>query len=166
MVTALEVRGQTMRGQIARLNRIRGTSHKMTREAMREFGEVLEDSLKRHARAAGIKSFTGSLQGRGIRYEQRKFGDIGRLKMHQHTIFVDSMRPHHVSVHKGRVRILRWAAQARSPTIQALAHQVQTGQRRNFSIYVRPHPYITKAYRYARRRLPSISQKHAKRIVQ
>lgn len=155
-----------MRGYISQLKRLRGTSHKLTREAMREFGEVFERSLKRHAKAAGIKNFTGSLQGRGIRYEQRKEGDIGRIKMHQHAVFVDCMKPHYVNVYARRTRLLRWAAQAQSPALRSMAAQVQRGTRRSFKVYVRPHPYITKACQYALRRLPSISRKYAKRIVQ
>lgn len=137
----------------------------MTREGMREFGTTLVQDLKNSARQADIQPSSGTLFGSGIRYEQRGKSNQGEVFMRQYGIYLDSMAPHFVSIKASRSRLLSWAQRARSKGIRKKANLVAAGKLPSYSIYVKPHPFIERGYRRARRKLPLILQRAASRAV-
>ena len=120
-----------------------------TREGMQKWGKMLERDVKAAAINAGVSPFTGILYGSGIRYEQGHRSDIGFLFIRQYGVFLDSMKPHFVSIHRRRTRLLAWAKQARSSAIRNRARLVEMRKLKSFSIYVRPHPFIRQGYNKA-----------------
>jgi len=145
------------------LNRLRTTLPQMEREAMREWGKMLEKDIKASARSALISDFTGHLQGRGIRYEQAKMGNTGRLFMAMYGIYLDSMRPHYVNLRSSRSRFVSWGTQAREAHIRKAAYRIQIGREKKYGIYVQPHPFIRQGYKRARPKLNTIIRKYTKR---
>lgn len=135
------------------LNRIRKRLPIMTRKAMMRWGNILARDMKLAARKVGLKRFSGVLQGPGIRWEQGKRSDTGYLFMRLYAIYLDSMRPHYVSVTRRRTRLLAWAKLARSSTIRRKARMVEKRKLKSFAIYVKPHPFIAQGYRRARPKL-------------
>lgn len=135
------------------LDRMKRTLPEMTREGMRRWGYSLVDSLKIEAKLAGIQPFTGDLFSTGIRWEQRPRGNIGHLFMRLYGIYLDSMRPHGVSIHRRRTRLLAWAGQAQNPIIRKNAGRVEREELKNFYIWVKPHPFIAKGWNRARPKL-------------
>ena len=135
------------------LNRIRNNVPKMTREVMRKWGAVLVKDMKSSAVNAKIKNFTGMTQGKGIRWEKPKRSDTGYLFMRLYAIYLDSMSPHFVTIHRRRTGLLRWAKQSNSAAIRRKARLVETKKLTKFSIYVKPHPFIASGYRRARPKL-------------
>ena len=147
------------------LKRIHTRLPSMTREGMRQWGGILEQELKRSAHRAGIRSSTGTLFNKGIRWQQGKKSDQGYLFMRLHGIYLDSMKPHYVNVHKGRVRLLRWARMARSGKIRDKAQDIDAGVSKKFSIKVYPHPYINRGYRKAKSRLSRLFKKTTRAAI-
>ena len=138
---------------VTTLNRIKKRLPEMTRLGMQRWGRILVRDLKLSARRAKIKQFSGTLQGLGIRWEQKKKGNTGYLFMRLYAIYLDSMKPHYVSVHRRRTRLLAWAKISRSSSIRRKATMVETGKLKRFAIYVKPHPFIAIGYGRARRKL-------------
>ncbi len=149
------------------LNRIKKRLPVMTRLGMRRWGKILEKDLKRSAKAAGIKSSgkASSLQGTGIRYEQAKRSNVGKLFMRIYGIYLDSMKPHFVTVNRRRTQLLAWAKRARHASIKKKARMVAKGTLKLFSIFVRPHPFIATGYRRARSKLRAVLKRAARRGV-
>jgi hypothetical protein len=146
------------------LERIKHQVPEMIRSSMLQFGKILEKDMKVSARRAGIKQFTGELQGLGIRWEQRKKGNVGALFIRVYGIYLDSMNPHYVNVTRRRTRLLLWAkAGARSSTIIEKAWMVDKGIIKKFSIYVKPHPYIRQGWATARPKLNPILRREISR---
>lgn len=148
---------------IPQLGRIRNIPQAIPRATLR-WGKILERDMKASARTAGIRRFTGTLYGTGIRYEQAPNGKIGRLFIRQYGVAVDSMRPHFVSVKSTRTQLLRWALQARSRAIRARAKQVAAGTLTRFGIFVKPHPFINAGWRRARPKLRPILRQELERV--
>lgn len=138
---------------IKTLNRIRILLPKMTKVTMMNWGHVLVKDMKNSVKNAGIKDFTGTLQGKGIRWEQPKRSDTGFLFMRLYGIYLDSMAPHFVSVNRRRSRLLSWAKQASSSNIRRKARMVESKNMTKFSLYVKPHPFIASGFRTARPKL-------------
>ncbi len=116
---------------------------KSCREGMREWGNILVRDLKDSAKINGkLKDFTGDLQGKGIRWEQSRTGNIGKLLMPQYALDVDSMEDHWVNVKSSRGVLLKWALQARSEKIQRRARLVAEGRLDRFGVFVHQHPFI------------------------
>jgi len=149
----------------ATLKRMRNRLPQMTRLGMRRWGKILERDMKYAARQAGITNYTGLLQGKGIDYRQGKRSDKGYLFMRIYGIYLDGMNPHFVSVTRRRTRLLAWSLRARSSNIRTKAMAVQSGQRKTFSIYVRPKPFIAAGYRRARPKLKAVLKRAAARAV-
>lgn len=150
------------------LARIKDRLPAMSSKAMFRWGKILERDLKRSARLAGLKNFTGALQTTGIRYEQRPRGRTGYLFMRIYGVYQDSMKPpgHYVSIHRRRTRLLAWAKVAQNPNIRRRASLVEKGKMRSFSIFVKPHPFIETGYARARPKLEPIVKKMAEQAVQ
>lgn len=130
-------------------------------EGVREWGmTILVPGIKEAAVEADIKSFTGTLYGDGIRWEQRPKGKVAKLFIRKYAIALDSMSTHYVSLTLTRQRLLSWASQAQSGTIRAGAAIV----RRNIpgthvSIRVQAHPFIRSGWLHSRPRLNPILQR-------
>ncbi len=137
----------------------------MTRKGMMRWGKILVRDMKISARQAKIKRYTGTLQGLGIRWEQRKKGDVGYLFMRLYSIYLDSMRPHYVNVTRRRTRLLAWAKRVTSSNIRRKARMVEKRELKNFAIYVKPHPFIAQGYRRARPKLRAVLKRVASRGV-
>ena len=144
------------------LNRIRKKLPVMTRKAMIRWGNILAKDMKLSARKVGLKRFSGTLQGLGIRWEQGVRSDTGYLFMRLYAIYLDSMRPHHVSVKR---RLLAWAKRATKSTIRRKARMVEKRELKSFAIYVKPHPFIAQGYRRARPKLRPLLKVMASRGV-
>jgi len=150
---------------VTTLNRIKKRLPEMVRIGMMRWGRILVRDMKLSARRANIKHFTGTLQGLGIRWEQRKKSDTGYLFMRLYAIYLDSMSPKFVSVKRTRIVLLRWAKLARNPNISRKARMVETGKLKRFAIFVKPHPFIAQGYRRARRKLRPVLKRLAVRGV-
>lgn len=124
------------------LQKIRIKLPKMTRLGMRRWGNILVRDIKTSARQAFIMDSTGKLQGNGIRWVQGKNSNVGHLVIPQYGVFLDSMRPHWVSVKRSRQRLLAWSKRALIPNIRTRARMVEKGTMRSFGIFVKPHPFI------------------------
>jgi len=136
---------------------------KFTRKAMMEWGKVLERDTKNVARSsAKIRDFTGNLQNKGIRWEQKPNGDIGVLRIAEYGVQLDRMKRHGVAIRKSRPHLLRWARQAQHPTIRQGANAVASGRARQYAIGVKSHPFINKGFRRARPKLRAIIKKNLK----
>jgi len=147
------------------LNRIRKKLPVMTRKAMIRWGNILARDMKLSARKVGLKRFSGTLQGLGIRWEQGVRSDTGYLFMRLYAIYLDSMRPHYVSIKRRRTRLLAWAKMARSSAIRRKARMVEKRKLKSFAIYVKPHPFIAQGYRRARPKLRPLLKVMASRGV-
>lgn len=158
MVVKMTVKGDVKAA--ARLKRVKKLPQ-LTREAMRKWGNILVRDMKQSARDAGIQSDTGVLLGYGTRWEQAPQGNTGVLMMPEYGAQLDGMSPHWVSVSQRRQRLLAWAARHNFTA----AHQIYAGERRKFSIFVRPHPFILNGWRRARRKLPVLLRQAAKQAT-
>ena len=107
------------------LNRIKKRLPEMVNLGMRRWGKILEKNMKASAQQSGIKNFTGTTQRTGIRYEQGKRSKTGFLFMRLYLIYLDSMKPHYVSISLRRTRILAWARQAGNRTLRRKARMVE-----------------------------------------
>jgi len=145
------------------LDRIRNKIPKMTREVMRKWGHVLVKDTKASAINADIKSFSGVLQGKGIRWEQGKRSDEGYLFIRLYGVYLDSMSPHFVSVTRRRTRLLAWAR--KSNKFERKARMVGNRKLTKFSIYVKPHPFIAGGYRRARPKLRPMINRATKQAI-
>ena len=150
---------------VTSLNRIRKRLPTMVRKGMMRWGKILAKDMKLSARKVGIKRFSGTLQGLGIRWKQRVKRDTGYLFMRLYSIYLDSMRPHYVNVTRRRTRLLAWAKVARSSAIRRKARMVEKRELKKFGIYVKPHPFIAQGYRRARPKLRPILKNMASRGV-
>ncbi len=166
MVKVIIIRTQgDLINAVTTLNRIKKRLPKMTRLGMRRWGKILARDMKLSARRAGIKDFTGKLQGLGIRWEQSVRGDTGYLFMRLYAIYLDSMAPHYVSITRRRTRLLAWARRARSSTINRKARMLGRGELKRFAIYVKPHPFIAQGYGRARPKLRPVLKRLVARGV-
>ena len=148
------------------LKRINTRLPSMTREGMRQWGRnILVRHLKRSAGRAGIRSSTGTLFNRGIRWQQGKKSDKGYLFMRLYGIYLDSMKPHWVNVNRGRMRLLRWARTARNDKIRDKAQDITAGVRTKFSIRVKPHPFIRVGYKNAKSELGRMFKKTTRQAI-
>jgi len=148
---------------IPRIGRIQKNAEKMTRIAMGRWGRMIPLDLKMAAKQAGVEPSSGGLFGPGIRYEQH--GNIGLVKMYQYGIWLDRMKPHWVSIHNRRLRLLRWALMARSDSIRKRAKLVSSGKLRRFCIKVKPHQYIKTGYARSLSKLRPMLKSAAKNAV-
>lgn len=142
------------------LKRIRRRIPVMTSSAMMEWGKTLERDMKTSARQANIKPFTGTLYKKGIRWEQRPKGRIGRLLIRQYGIMLDEMKPHWVNITQRRTRLLKWGMRQSNDLIRNASVLIASGKLRKKSIYVRPHPFIMNGWGRARPKLLPIIKKH------
>jgi hypothetical protein len=147
------------------LDRIKKNLPRMTRLGMMRFGKILERDMKISAKHSGIKKFTGDHQEKGIRYEQSPRSDVGFLFMKLYMIYLDSMKPHYVSISLRRKRILDWAKQAFSVNLRMKARGVERRKIKKFSVFVKPHPFIRMGYASARPKLNSILKNEIKRGI-
>ena len=131
IVLRIQTQGDVV-NTVRSLNRIKKKMPQMTRLGMRRWGNILEKDMKTSARNARIGKFTGTLQGKGIRYEQGKRSDKGQLFIRLYGVYLDSMRPHFVNVTRRRTTLLTWAKRARSMSIRMKANEVSKGERRAF----------------------------------
>jgi len=143
------------------LNRIKRRLPMMVRKGMMRWGKILAKDMKLSARRSGIKQFTGTLQGLGIRWEQGVRSDTGYLFMRLYAVYLDSMAPHYVNVTRRRTRLLAWAKIAGSPNIRRKARMVDKRELKSFAIYVKPHPFIAQGYRSARPKLRPVLKRLA-----
>jgi len=147
------------------LNRIKRKLPEMTRLAMRRWGNTLARDMKRSARNSGIKKFSGTLQGLGIRWEQGVRSNEGYLFMRLYAIYLDSMAPHYVNITRRRTRLLAWGINSRSSIIRKKSAMVSRKELKSFAIYVKPHPFIAQGYRVARPKLKPILKQMTKRGI-
>jgi len=147
------------------LNRMKKNLPKMTKEGMRRWGRILERDMRQSARDANIRDLTGILQSTGIRYEQGVRSNVGYLFIRLYGVYLDSMRPHFVNVHRRRTRLLLWAKLSGSSSIRRKAIMVEQRKLNKFSIYVRPHPFIAQGYRKARPKLKPVLKRVAQRAI-
>jgi len=150
---------------VTALNRIKKRLPTMVRKGMMRWGRILAKDMKISARKSGIKMFSGTLQGLGIRWEQGTRSNTGYLFMRLYAIYLDSMAPHYVNVTRRRTRLLAWAKIARSPNIRRKAGLVERRELKNFAIYVKPHPFIAQGYQRARPKLRPVLKRLASRGV-
>lgn len=145
------------------LDRIKKSLPRVTRNGMMRFGKILERDMKISAKHSGIKKFSGDSQQKGIRYEQSPRSDVGFLFMRLYMIYLDSMRPHYVSISLRRKRILDWAKQATSVNLRIKAKFVESRKIKKFSVFVEPHPFIKMGYASARPKLNPILKSEIQR---
>lgn len=134
----------------------------MTSKAMMLWGKTLERDIKTSAKGADIRPFKGKLYGKGIEWRQKPKGRIGHLFIRLYGIYLDSMKPHWVSVHRRRTRLLAWAKQANNPKIVAKARLLEARGIKSFSIFVHKHPYIRRGWNRARPKLRPILKSQLK----
>lgn len=147
------------------LNRMKNNLPQITREVMRKWGHILVKDMKSAAINANIKSFSGTLQGKGIRWEQGKKSNDGYLFMRLYAIYLDSMSPHFVNVTRRRTRLLAWARRSGSSSIRKKARMVEGKKITKFGIYVKPHPFIASGYRRSRPKLRPMLNRSIKNAV-
>lgn len=131
---------------------------------LHDWGRIQERDMRLSARQAGIKNFTGDLlTGKGIRWEQRPRGTIGRLIISRRGVAVDRMKPHFVSFRTSRTHLMAWARQSRASGIRKLARRVDRGG--TAAIKVHPHPYIKAGIARARPKLRPLLQRRLKETL-
>lgn len=135
-----------------------------TSKAMMRWGKTLERDLKNSLRESGVRPFTGTLQGNGIRYEQKPNGTVGKLFIRSYGVQLDSMRPHYVQLKKSRTTLTKWASQANSGEIREMSVQVKQSNAQP-TIHVKPHPFIRKGYNRARKKLPAILREESDKAI-
>ena len=137
----------------------------LTGNALDKWGKLLERDVKNSARTHGIKSFTGNLFGNGIRWRSNRRGSkVGHLEIVDYGVYLDSMKPHFVSIKRSRPRLLAWSLQANNGAIRGMANEVASGRRQRMGIYVTPHPYISYGFGRARTRLKAIIEAEMKSL--
>jgi len=147
------------------LNRIKKRLPAMTISAMRKWGNILAKDVKVSARQAFIMDSSGKLQGNGIRWQQGPRSYVGYLFIRQYGVFLDSMKPHWVSVRNSRQGLMYWAKRAMIPNIRTRARMVEKGTMKSFGVYVKPHPFIRSGYAKARPKLKSLLRQSTARGV-
>ena len=137
----------------------------MEREGMRRWGKILEKDMKASAKEAKITPSSGnnSLFTNGIRYEQAKQGNIGRLFIRQYGIYLDSMKGHYVNIQRSRPNFVRWGKRARDANIRSGAYKVEQGMESRYGLYVQAHPFIRTGYKRARPKLTKILKQQTQR---
>ncbi|KKL07122.1 hypothetical protein LCGC14_2589180 [marine sediment metagenome] len=150
---------------VTTLNRIKRRLPMMVRKGMMRWGKILARDMKLSARKAGIKKFSGTLQGLGIRWEQGVRSDTGYLFMRLYAVYLDSMAPHYVNITRRRSRLLIWAKKAKSLNTRRKARMVEKRELKSFAIYVKPHPFIAQGYRRARPKLRPVLKRLAVRGI-
>lgn len=163
-VIIISTSGDFFRASLS-LNRMRNNLPQMTREGMRRWGKTLERDMKTAAGQARIATFSGTLQTIGIDYRQGQRSDVGHLFMRLYGIYLDSMSPHFVSVHRRRTRLLAWAKMARSGALRRKARLVEQHKMTSFTVFVRPHPFIRNGWNRARPKLQPILMQELRRGV-
>ncbi len=123
----------------------------LTRKAMMQWGKVLEREMISSLHTANVKPWGGGKLSlfKDIQWRQRPKGDIGRLFMPLHGVYLDSMNPHHVALKPGRL-ITKWARQRMKGRIPKV-------------IYVRKRPFIKRGYNSAKTKLGPIIKQHLRR---
>lgn len=150
---------------VTALNRIKKRLPTMVRKGMMRWGRILAKDMKVSARKSGIKQFSGTLQGLGIRWEQGVRSNTGYLFMRLYAVYLDSMAPHYVNITRRRTRLLAWSKIARNPNIRRKARMVEKRKLKSFAIYVKPHPFIAQGYRRAKPKLRPVLKRLASRGV-
>ena len=124
----------------------------------REWGQVLVRDIKSSAKLAGIQSFTGRLQGRGVRWEQK--GSTGELLIDRDRVYLDSMKPHFVNIQKSRGALVQWGKQAINPEVRRVSKAIESGRVKKYGIQVKPHPFIRDGFNRAIPKLDMIIRKN------
>lgn len=145
------------------LNRIKRIPD-LTREALYDWGKILERDMKSSAKIAHIRKFTGGLYSKGIEWRQRPRGNIGRLFIRKYGLYLDSMKPHWVNITRRRTRLLLWGQQADSDLIRNASILIASGRLRKKAIFVRPHPFIRRGWQMARPKLRLMLNQHYRRV--
>jgi hypothetical protein len=105
-----------------------------------------------NSRGQKITPFTGNLFRNGIRWRQGKNTSYGGLFIPQYAVYLDSMRPHFVSIKPSRATLMNWAMRARYAGVRKQGRKAATGLRHG-KVFVRPHPFIRRGYNRARPKL-------------
>jgi len=154
-----------LKHSIRTLSRIHRNIPKNTKDVMCKWGNILVRDTKNSALDSGIKAFSGTLYGNGIRWEQGKRSNVGYMFIRKYGIYLDSMKDHFVSVNRNRTRLLAWAKQSRSSAIRTKANKIEKGKLKSFSIFVKKHPFISKGYNRARPKLLPLVKRSIKNTI-
>lgn len=133
-----------------------GRFPKVTIDVTRKWGKILERDIKTSARQAKIKQNTRTIYGKGIRWDQKPKGKIGRLFVRREYIFLDSMKPHWVNMRSSRTRLVSWGEQAMADNLKHAASQIRDGSKRFHRMYVKPHPFLRRGFMRARPKLTKL----------
>ncbi len=144
------------------LGRLKKQLPAMTIKAMRQWGKILEKDMKNAVNQVS-EDFTGTSQGKGIEWRQGKKSHVGHLFMRQYLLALDHAKPHFVNVTRRRTRLLKWARQ--SNKFRKKARMVEIKKLEKFSIYVKPHPFISMGYKRARPKLRPILDRQIKQAI-
>jgi len=152
-VVKVDIRGvqkvKTLFGRVGRFPQ-------MTIETTMKWGRILERDTKSAVRNARIKSSTGTIHGKGIRWDQKKKGKVGRLFVRKEYVFLDRMENHWVNLQKSRTRFVRWAETADADNLKRAASQIQDGSKRTHRVYVKKHPFLRRGFKNARPKLTKL----------
>jgi hypothetical protein len=163
-IIIINTSGDLIKG-VKTLNRMKKRFPRMTILGMIRWGRILTRHMKNAVRNAGIQDFSGTLQGKGIRWEQGPRTPTGYLFIRLHGIYLDGMKPHYVNVNTRRTRLLMWAKTARNSRIRQRAHRVEKKEIRKFPLFVERKPFIAQGYRTARPKLRPVLKRVAQRAI-
>jgi len=144
------------------LQRLKKQLPAMTIKAMIQWGKILEKDMKNVVRQTSSKS-TGMSQKEGIEWRQGKRSNVGYLFMRQYLLALDHADPHFVNITRRITRLLAWAKKSRK--FRRKARMVESRKLDKFSIYVRPHPFISTGYKRARPKLRPIHNRSIKQAI-
>ena len=132
---------------------LEGLSKRTKKIGDEEAGKLAQfgvEALMQSAALAGIAPWRGNLFGpNGIsvkRLAKHRYG----IQIPMHGIFLDRMKPHYVSLKKGRL-ITQWATEKLG--------------KRSGSIFVSPHPFIERGYKNMAKRANIVANRIANKIV-
>lgn len=132
-------------------------------EGIRKVAEYGTFALKDEAIKANIKPWRGVLN-RSIR-AVKKSKSSWVIKMAKHGVYLDSMRPHWVSLKRGRL-ITQWAKdRGIIANVSGGYGEVWMYPVNKRSVYVRPHPFIAHAVTRMNRKAKTIVEKEINKAI-
>jgi len=132
-----------------------------------EYAKKMATSI-RHQLIAQTKKEQRTAMASRIRARRLNKDQIG-IMMPQKAVWLDRMKPHYVSLKRGRL-ITRWARKNYDfgKTVKSGRSRVRTyhgGIKRGSQLYVTADPYVNKAMRKARNKFGSIMHRRINEII-
>lgn len=156
MVIAVRIRVTGIRETQMLFNKLPESTRTEVGNAMFDYAKIVRDNMRKEIYSGRHITSSRIRAARLIKAQQ-----LSRIKsvvkIPQKLMFLDVMRPHYVSLKRGRA-IMRWVRKHYGTRVVSGKSRVRKGPRGGITggfLYVTPHPFVNKALIRSRRRLPT-----------